>query len=128
MLGLQIAPGVPRDTKPTYTPRYSGSGRATYTLRNVFGGDLAATGIITYQSSFYHNARNFSGDRYAGRTLTDFNIDWSMPRGLHAGAFLRNAFDVRYKTVGLDLATACGCNLEAYGEPRTWGVLLGYRF
>lgn len=126
--GLQIAPGVPRDTRPTYTPKYSASGRATLTARNIAGGDVNLTGIVTYQSSFYHNARNFQGDRYNGRTLTDFNIDWTLVGGFHAGAFLKNAFDVRYKTVGLDLSTACGCNLEAYGEPRTWGVTMGYRF
>lgn len=125
---LQIAPGVFRDTVPTYTPKWSASGRATFTARDVAGGDLNLTGVVTYQSSFFHNARNFQGDRYDGRTLVDFNLDWALPEGFHAGAFLKNAFDVRYKSVGLDLSTACGCNLEAYGEPRTWGVTMGYRF
>lgn len=129
VLGLQVAPGVPRNTRPTYTPKYSASGRASYTVPGrVAGGELAFGGVVSYQSSFYHNARNFAGDLYAGRTLVDFNANWAFDNGLHLGAYLKNAFDKRYKTVGLDLATACGCNLEAYGEPRTWGVTVGYKF
>jgi len=126
--GLQIAPGVPRNTVPTYTPKWSASGRATFTANDVAGGELNLTGIVSYQSSFYHNARNFQGDLYDGRTLVDFTLDWSLDSGLRFGAFLKNAFDIRYKTVGLNLSTACGCNLEAYGEPRTWGVSVGYKF
>ena len=75
-----------------------------------------------------HNARNFQGQRYEGRTLVDFNAQWEFSSGLSLGAYLKNAFDLRYRTVGLDLATGCGCSLEAYGEPRTWGVTVGCKF
>ncbi len=127
--GLQIAPGVPRDTRPTYTPKYSATGRINYTVPGqVAGGELGFGAVLTYQSSFYHNARNFDGDLYAGRTLLDLNASWESDNGLSVGAYLKNAFDKRYKTVGLNLSTACGCNLEAYGEPRTWGVTVGYKF
>jgi iron complex outermembrane receptor protein len=126
---LQIAPGVPRDTRPTYTPKYSASGRASYTFPGqIAGGELQFGGVITYQSSFYHNARNFAGDLFPERTVVDLNTNWEFENGLRLAAYLKNAFDKRYKTVGLDLATACGCSLEAYGEPRTWGVTVGYRF
>ena len=126
---LEVAPGVPRDTRPTYTPKYSASGRASYTVPGtIAGGVLEFGGVVTHQSSFYHNARNFDGDLFPKRTIVDLNTNWQLDRGLRLAAYLRNAFDKRYKTVGLDLAAACGCNLEAYGEPRTWGITIGYRF
>tara|TARA_R100001244_G_scaffold6593_25_gene8228 strand:+ start:27447 stop:29921 length:2475 start_codon:yes stop_codon:yes gene_type:complete len=127
--GLQVAPGVPRDTRPTYTPKWSANGRINYTFPgDIAGGELSVGSVVTYQSSFFHNARNFQGQRYGGRTLVDFNAQWEISSGLSLGAYLKNAFDLRYRTVGLDLATGCGCSLEAYGEPRTWGVSVGYKF
>lgn len=127
--GLQVAPGVPRDTRPTYTPKWSANGRINYTFPgDIAGGELSVGSVVSYQSSFFHNARNFQGQRYGSRTLVDFNAQWEFASGLSLGAYLKNAFDLRYRTVGLDLATGCGCSLEAYGEPRTWGVSVGYKF
>ncbi|WP_164546164.1 TonB-dependent receptor [Sphingobium yanoikuyae] len=126
---LQIAPGVFRDTRPTYTPKYSAGANIRYTVPvAIAGGDLSVGGVLSYQSSFYQNARNFASEKFAGRTLIDLSTDWSAGSGITLSAFVRNLTDKRYKTVGLDLATACGCNLEAYGMPRTWGVSIGYKF
>jgi hypothetical protein len=41
---------------------------------------------------------------------------------------MKNLSDTRYQTVGVDFSTVCGCNLEAYGMPRTFGVTLHYGF
>lgn len=127
--GVQIAPGVTRDAHPTYTPKFSATAGATYTLPvDVMNGELSIGGNVSYQSSVYHNARNFASQMIGARTLTDFTIRWESGNGLSLSAYLKNAFDVRYKTVGLDLATACGCNAEAYGMPRTFGLSAGYKF
>lgn len=126
---LQIAPGVFRDTRPTYTPKYSGSANIRYTHpQPIFGGDLGFGALVSYQSSFYQNARNFDSQLFAERTLVDLSADWTFKSGLSLSAYLRNLTDNRYKQVGLDLGTGCGCNLEAYGMPRTWGVAVGYKF
>lgn len=126
---FQIAPGVIRDTRPAYTPKYSGSARLNYTIPgDIFDGRLGFGAVLTYQSGFYHNARNFTGDRIAGRTLVDVNANWSFQNGVSLGGFIKNLFDKRYANVGLDLSTACGCNLIAYGQPLTWGLKAGYRF
>jgi iron complex outermembrane receptor protein len=126
---LQIAPGVFRDTRPTYTPKYSGSANVRYTYPNpVLGGELGFGAMVSYQSSFYQNARNFSSQLFNSRTLVDLSADWNFNSGLSLSAYLRNLTDKRYKQVGLDLGTGCGCNLEAYGMPRTWGVSVGYKF
>ncbi len=129
VLDLPIATGIVRNTRPTYAPKYSARVNINYTVPvDIRGGQLELAAIVSYQSSFYTNARNFEGEKFNGQTLVDFNATWSSPSGLSLSVFLKNAFDERYKTVGLDLATICGCNLEAYGMPRTAGVTLGYKF
>lgn len=126
---LQIAPGVFRDTRPTYTPKYSGSANFRYTHPEpILSGDLGFGALVSYQSSFYQNARNFDSQLFEGRTLVDLSADWAFDSGFTLSAFVRNLTDKRYKQVGLDLGTGCGCNLEAYGMPRTWGVSVGYKF
>ena len=114
---------------PAYTPKYSGTARANYTLQqDVLGGELDFGAVVTSQSSFYHNARNFSGNKIDGRTLVDVTASWALPSGFSLGLFVKNLFDERYAHVGLDLSTACGCNLLAYGQPMTWGMKAGYKF
>lgn len=126
---LAIAPGVVRDTRPTYAPKFSGNLHGNFRPGvAAIGGDLDLGAILTYQSSFYHNARNFDGDLIAGRTLLDLTAELLYSNGFSVGAYLKNATDKRYKVVGLDLSTACGCNLEAYGQPRTAGLIVGYKF
>ncbi len=126
---LEIAPGVSRDTRPTFTPKYSGSVSLNYAVpRDILGGRLNLGVGVSSQSSFYHNARNFAGDLFAGHTLVDLNSSLSLPSGFTLSAYIKNVLDERYKTVGLDLSTVCGCNLEAYGMPRTFGVTLGYKY
>ena len=122
---LEIAPGLVADTQPAYTPRYAGGASLTYRVpQDLLGGRLDFGANVAAQSSFYHNARNFAGERFNGRTLVDLNANWDGPSGFSVGAFVKNLGDVRYKSVGLDLSTVCGCNLEAYGQPRTAGISL----
>ena len=124
-----IAPGIITNTEPTYTPEFSASLRLDYSASNVFGGELDAGVSVNYQSKFFHNARNFNASVIPSRTVTDLYANFIFEGGAYTiGAYLKNAFDERYATVGLDLSQACGCNLEAYGQPRTLGVQIGYRF
>jgi len=126
---FEIAPGVLRDTRPTYTPKYTSVAWLNYTVPQlVADGTLDFGAVLTYQSSMYHNVRNFNAHRIKERTLLDLNVNWALENGVHFDVYLKNVFDSRYKTVGLDLTTACGCSLEAYGMPRTWGVTAGYKF
>jgi iron complex outermembrane receptor protein len=126
---LAIAPGVIRDTRTAYTPKYSGALQADYDVpEKVLGGALRFGTVVTYQSSVYHNARNFDGDKIGGRTLVDLNAALNFDRGVRVSAYVKNAFDVRYKVVGLDLAAVCGCNADAYGSPREFGLTAAYTF
>jgi iron complex outermembrane recepter protein len=124
-----IAPGIITNTEPTYTPEFSASLRMDYSAYDVFGGELDAGVSVNYQSEFFHNARNFNASVIPSRTVTDLYANYVFEGGQYTiGAYLKNAFDERYASVGLDLSQACGCNLEAYGQPRTLGVQVGYRF
>jgi iron complex outermembrane receptor protein len=126
---LEIAPGNYANTRPAYTPKYSGSAALTYNVpQEVLGGSLDFGISVSSKSSFYQNARNFAGERFAGYTLVDLNSSWKGRSGYGLSVYIKNLADDRYKTVGLDFSTVCGCNLEAYGMPRTFGVTLQYGF
>ncbi len=124
-----IAPGIITNTRPTYTPKFSASMRLAYSAYNVFGGELNAGAWVNYQSEFFHNAKNFNASVIPSRTVADLYANFVFEGGRYTiGAYVKNVFDERYAIVGLDLSQACGCNLEAYGQPRTLGVRVGYRF
>lgn len=42
--------------------------------------------------------------------------------------YVKNIADERYGTVGFDSAANCGCNIEAFGAPRTYGLNIGLQF
>jgi iron complex outermembrane receptor protein len=95
----------------------------------VAGGKLALNGDVSYSSSFYHNLRNFDSEKLDGRTLGNASVTWSaVDSGWRVSAFVRNITDERYQTIGFDSAPNCGCSIEAYGLPRTYGVTVGARF
>lgn len=126
---FMIAPGIITDTEPTYTPEFSASLHLSYSSYDIFGGELDAGARVNYQSDFFHNAKNFNASVIPSRTVTDLYANFILEGGKYTiGAFLKNAFDERYAVVGLDLSQACGCNLEAFGQPRTLGINVGYRF
>jgi len=126
---VQVAPGVTRDVRPTFSPKYQASLRLDYlTPAQWLGGEAGGGVSLSYQSSFFHNARNFDADRFAGRTLVDVYLRWSNTAGFSLTPFVNNLFDKRYKVIGFDLASSCGCNIESYGQPRTWGARAGYKF
>ena len=126
---LQIAPGVFSNTRPTFTPKYSGSVALAYRVpQEVLSGSLSLDASVFSESSFYHNAKNFAGDLFAGHTLVDLNANWTGRSGFSVSAYVKNVADQRYKTAGLDLSAACGCNVVAYGTPRTFGVTLRQSF
>tara|TARA_R100001244_G_scaffold20643_2_gene21392 strand:- start:64516 stop:67068 length:2553 start_codon:yes stop_codon:yes gene_type:complete len=115
------------DLRPTYTPEWSGNTSLSYTT-DLGDGTLYLAGSMSFQSSFFHNAQNFSADKLKGWELFNLNASYKTNNGLSVGGYIKNLFDKRYASVGLDLSGACGCNLEGYGEPMTWGLKIGYEF
>jgi iron complex outermembrane receptor protein len=124
-----IAPGIETNTAPTYTPEFAGSLRLDYTQPDFLNGEFNAGVTLNSQSEMYHNARNFNASKIDARTVIDLYANLIIENSsLTIGAFVNNVFDKRYSVVGLDLSQACGCNLEASGQPRTAGVRVKYDF
>jgi iron complex outermembrane receptor protein len=93
------------------------------------GGSTELGGSVTYSSSFYDNLRNFSSDKLDGRTLGNADISWkSSDERWNVGMFVKNLTDERYPTVGFNSSSNCGCSIEAYGLPRTYGISIGTSF
>ncbi len=126
---LPIAPGVLRDVRPTYTPEWTFGALARYEWEApAVNGSLALQVDGSYTDSRYHNLRNFRADEMDAYTLLNVQASWTAQDGRWtASVFADNLLDERYKTSGFDLATLCGCNEEAFGKPRWYGVRIGYR-
>lgn len=125
---LEIAPGVFRDVRPTFTPEWQLSGLVRYDL--PFGRDTGIWSVqadVSYQSDRHYNIRNFHSDLMDDYTLVNLQLSWlSLDGRWQATGFVQNATDERYKIGGFDLATLCGCSEEAYGKPRWYGLRVSY--
>ncbi|TAK98323.1 MAG: TonB-dependent receptor [Rhodospirillaceae bacterium] len=127
---FQIAPGVFRTVRPTYAPRAQISGNVTYEFpQEIAGGKVLLNAQGSYASGFYHNLRNFNADWFSGHTLFNFSAGWDQGEGgLRVTAYINNAFDKRYGVIGFDSAANCGCNIESFGKPRSYGISVERRF
>jgi iron complex outermembrane receptor protein len=125
-----IAPDVYRDVEPTFTSEHAAALQLRYDVpREILSGRMELGGSVTYSSSFFHNLRNFDADELDGRTLANADISWfSVDDRWHVTGYIKNMTDERYATVGFDSAPNCGCSIEAYGMPRTYGVAIGTQF
>ncbi|WP_162854659.1 TonB-dependent receptor [Sphingobium estronivorans] len=126
----EVSPGVFRTVRPPFAPRAQATATVTYTVpAPVAGGELSFNALGNYASGFYHNLRNFRGNWFKGRTIFNLSAAWKQePTGLSLTAYVNNLFDKRYGQIGFDNTTLCGCTLESYGPPRTYGLTIGYRF
>jgi iron complex outermembrane recepter protein len=62
--------------------------------------------------------------------LVNYQLDWRevMGTALDASLYVKNATDELYSLGGSDLYNTIGVVMHLYGEPRTYGVQLRYRF
>lgn len=127
---FEIAPGVFRDVRPTYAPRTQASVSLNYEVpSDVLGGRLAFNAQGNYASGFYHNIRNFNSDWFPERTLLNLSMNWKEePTGFSLTAYINNVTDKRYGMIGFNNVANCGCSDESFGNPRTYGLTVGYRF
>jgi len=121
--GPDIFEGTPTDVRPTFVPEWTLSGIARYTIDDIGDGSVTLQASANYQSDIFHNLSNFDSTRFDGRTIVDLKIGWADYEDKWAvDVFLQNAFDERYNIIGFDLSQICGCNEQAQGMPRQWGV------
>ncbi len=127
---LEVAPGVFRNVEPTFTPDVQFSGLVRYALpQPVANGELAFQTDFNYSGSFYHNLRNFDSQRLPSYFVANVRMTWTSENGdWLLTAFVDNVGNKRYRLIGFDLATLCGCNEEYYGKPRWYGVTVRREF
>lgn len=127
---LEIAPGVYKNVRPSFAPESQFAARVSYTPPvDVAGGKLTFGADGSRTAGFYHNLRNFQANWFKGYTLFNARVGWEDDaKKFRLGFFVNNLTDKRYKTVGYDLSTLCGCTEESYGKPRWWGLSAGFSF
>ncbi|NIB43663.1 TonB-dependent receptor [Pseudomaricurvus alkylphenolicus] len=127
---VAITSTLSKDVTPAFAPEKTASALVRYQLPvDVFDGSLALQGDITYQSETYHNLTNFDSTRMDAYALVNLRASWaSADDAWQVDAYVKNVNDKRYNTVGFDLSQVCGCNEEAQGKPRWWGVSVRYNY
>jgi iron complex outermembrane recepter protein len=153
-LSPQIAAGLPviqdRSAYPfTYVPKHQINGSVTLTP------DIGGAGDLSLTTNIYYVTRQFFGDDYnsaadlaflTGAPLSAIPADtfYSQPSyalvnaraqldniggtGLRAGVWVKNLFDKRYVDSGVPFQNSLGAGVGIYGNPRTIGIDLGYKF
>jgi iron complex outermembrane receptor protein len=95
----------------------------------LFGGNLALQGDARFIGTYYFSLTNYQDTEQPQLTLYDANISWMSQNG-HWTVSLNgsNLTDVRYKTVGFDIAGLFGEEQVAFGQPRWFTGQIGYYF
>ena len=104
------------------------NGRYAHELENGLG-ELAVSGSIAYRSPFPLDDFDVSS-RQDGYALADARIDWNDIGGsrISAGIYVKNLTNKLYRIGETSLLDSVGLTSTVYGEPRTWGAVVGFRF
>lgn len=108
-------------------PKYTASASFDYSIP-LTGGDLALHGDYGYRSSQYFDVAETS--RQAGYGIANASATFRIddPK-VEFSLWVRNLTDKQYFSVIQDLTgTALGYAAGVPGEPRTWGISMGYNF
>lgn len=127
---VNVAPGVPRDVEPSFTPKTQWSGIGRYTIPNTFAGGTVALQLDgIYRSRAFSNINNFGTHRMDDYWIGNASVDWtSADEHWSVGAFVDNFTDTRYQLIGFELSTVSGSDEQSFGKPRWWGVKVRYDY
>lgn len=115
-------------------PKLSGTvyGQINFPTPSTIGRVSLRTELYEQTAQYFTNLGNTSnpGARLPGYGLLNFRVDWRDIAGsrVSLAAFMKNATDKPYYVGGTSLGAAFGLNVAIPGEPRTFGLELGYRF
>jgi len=123
---VTIAPGLTADVTPPFTSKWQFSGIGRYSW-DAFSGRMAAQASVSYQSSFFHNLRNFTAHEFDGYAKADVGLTYEADEGnWEAAFFVHNVFDSRHQLIGFDVSSFGGYTQESFARPRWWGITLKY--
>jgi iron complex outermembrane recepter protein len=128
--GVSLAPNPALLTLVApYTSAWKGGALARYEVANVLGGSLSIQGDVEYTGQYWYSLTNFDSTSVPGYTLTNARLSWTnSDRHWEVGLSGKNLADIRYKTLGFDLSTVCGCSQVAYGRPRWFMGDVTYKY
>jgi iron complex outermembrane recepter protein len=142
---VQVSPGVFADVsgnKLAQAPEWTSSVRATYHLpiASQLASDLAASVSWSYQSTIYFEDFN-TGNAALPNDIDPFNTQdayelWNAEltardlagKPLTLTLFVKNISDEVYSINRTSALVSFGYATAIWGEPRTWGATLRYRF
>jgi len=125
---VEVAPGIFRDTEPSYVPPVQLSGLARYAWP-VGGGEMAIQADASYSDSAFYTLRNYDSHKMDDYTLANARISYtSTDSNWEFAAFVKNLTDEANEVMGFDISLFCGCSEIAVGEPRWWGVSMQRNF
>jgi len=92
-------------------------------------GRLSFNANLSYRSSQHLDDRDVSADE-PGYALVNVAVDWDniYQTGIGFGLFANNLFDERYRVGVISLMDTVGIQASLFGEPRTYGARLSFRF
>ena len=122
--GLEVAPGLARNTRPAFTPEFQASGFVRYN-RDTGLGNVAAQLNGSFRSEVFHNARNFTAHEIEDHTVIDILLTWSDP-GYEwtVTGFIDNLLDSDHGLIGFDVSGYTGNTQISYARPRTYGLTI----
>lgn len=122
----------------TRAPTLSGNLGVDYTFEDVAGGSLLVGGNLKYTDSYVIHAASLYGPaagpalankqryRQGAYTLVNLQMTWTDPSERYrVMLYLNNVTDKRYKITYNGGAFG---DYSSWGQPRTWGVKVGYDF
>ena len=118
---VPLPDGALADRELPNAPGLSLTGFARYSF-DALGGKLAGQANVNYVGSHYLTALNEPTNFQKAYTTVDLRVDYTFP-----GAFVRNVNNEKYRIWGLDVS-ALSYAASIYGQPRTFGVTLGWKY
>ena len=117
----------------TSAPRASLAANVDYRTEIANNWNLAMHANLAYQSSIETSSNITDNRTIPGRTIVDANATITRQLGNDAEVYLRfwakNLFDKEYKTVSFGSFAFIGANtVSEFGEPRTYGATIGFKY
>jgi iron complex outermembrane recepter protein len=115
---VSVGPMLFSSRKIPFSSEWQTDAAATYEFAFA-AGNLSLQGDVSYSSSYYYSDTNFSSTWVKGRALTGATLAWTTAdNAWRVETRVSNLTDERYRTVGFDISSLCGCSQVGYGEPR----------